>query len=106
VLDLGPGVSSREVSLGTLYDPRSWILHPRRITCYASADGLRYEDVGTLTVEGDQQKDDVTRTFAFTLPGPGARFIKFHVEGTKQLPTWHPSAGGMSWVFVDEIIAR
>ena len=27
-------------------------------------------------------------------------------EGTKQLPDWHPSAGGASWVFVDEIVAR
>jgi hypothetical protein len=57
-------------------------------------------------VEGDQRKEDVTQTFTFTPALQNVRFIKFHVEGTKTLPDWHPSAGGMSWVFIDEIVVR
>jgi hypothetical protein len=36
----------------------------------------------------------------------GVRYVRFRVEGTKRLPAWHTSAGGLSWVFVDEIVVR
>jgi hypothetical protein len=106
VVDLGATVSPTSASIGTLWDQRSWILHPRRVTCAVSADGARYEDVGTQDVEGDQRQEEVTRTFAFPLSGAGIRFVRFRVEGTHQLPAWHPSAGGTSWVFVDEVVVR
>ncbi len=105
-LDLGPTSAPHEVSLSTLYDPRSWILHPRKVICSVSTDGARFQEIGSLTVEGDQRNGEVIRTFAYSWTLPNVRFIKFHVEGTKQLPNWHASAGGGSWVFIDEIIAR
>jgi hypothetical protein len=37
--------------------------------------------------------------------GP-VRFVRFRIEGTKHLPPWHASAGGLSWVFIDEIVVR
>jgi hypothetical protein len=105
-LDLGPATATRGASLSTLYDPRSWILHPRRVTCLVSSDGTRFQEVQTLAVEGDQRTEQVTRGFEFTWAIPNVRFIKFRVEGTKRLPDWHPSAGGGSWVFVDEVVVR
>ncbi len=105
-VDLGTATAAHEVSIGTLYDPHSWILHPRRITCSVSADGVEFRDAGSQSVEGDQRKEDVTRTFTFAPPAGAIRFVRFHVEGTKQLPAWHASAGGTSWVFVDEIVVR
>ncbi|MGE5199578.1 MAG: hypothetical protein ACM3H9_08040, partial [Rhodospirillaceae bacterium] len=106
VLDLGATAPASEASVSTLWDARSWILHPRSVTCLVSADGSRYQAVQTLRVDGDQRAEDVTRTFTFTWAIPGVRFIRFHVEGTKTLPGWHASAGGASWVFVDEIVAK
>jgi hypothetical protein len=105
-LDLGAPTNTRGASLSTLYNPKSWILHPRRITCSVSADGERFQEIQTLTVDGDQRKEEVTRLFEFTWAIPQVRYIRFHVEGTKQLPAWHPSAGGGSWVFIDEIVVR
>jgi hypothetical protein len=105
-LDLGSVAAPKEISLSTLYVPHSWMLHPRSVTCYVSADGSSFEEVRKLTVEGDQRKEEVTRTFTFAPALQNVRFIKFHVEGTKTLPDWHPSAGGMSWVFIDEIVVR
>jgi hypothetical protein len=69
-------------------------------------DGSRYQEIRTIRVEGDQRAEDVTRTFTFNWALPGVRFIRLRVEGTHTLPDWHPSAGGASWVFVDEIVAR
>jgi hypothetical protein len=106
VLDLGSSAPASEASISTLWDARSWILHPRSVTCLVSTDGSRYQEIQTIRVEGDQRAEEVTRTFTFNWATPGIRFIKLHVEGTKTLPDWHPSAGGTSWVFVDEIVAR
>jgi hypothetical protein len=106
VLDLEKPVLAREISLGTLYDPKSWILHPRRVGLLVSADGASYRPIGAIQVDGDQRFESVTRTFSWNLPVDGVRFVKFRVEGTKRLPDWHPSAGGLSWVFVDEIVVR
>ena len=105
-LDLGASAPASEATLSTLWDARSWILHPRRVICYVSSDGSRFQEIQALTVDGDQRKEDVIRTFRFTWAIPGIRFIKIRVEGTKHLPDWHASAGGMSWVFVDELVVR
>ena len=106
VLDLGASAPASEASISTLWDARSWILHPRSVTCLVSMDGSRYQEIQTIRVEGDQRAEDVTRTFTFNWATAGTRFIKLHVDGTKTLPDWHASAGGTSWVFVDEIVAR
>jgi hypothetical protein len=106
VLDVGAPAPAREVSISTLWDSRSWILHPRSVTCLVSTDGARYQEIQSIRVEGDQRAEAVTRTFTFNWALPGIRFIKLHVESTKTLPDWHASAGGTSWVFVDEIVAR
>ena len=74
------------------------------MTCYLSADGSSFEEVRKPTVEGEQRKEEVTRTYTFKRAPQNVWFIKFHVEGTKTLPDWHSSAGGISWVFFDEIV--
>jgi hypothetical protein len=111
-LDLGKPVAAHEIAMSTLSDHRSWILHPDRVTCSVSPDGLSFRDVGTRALSGDHQGEDVVHTFAWTedMTDPGSlgqvRFVRFRVEGTKRLPAWHPSADGLSWVFVDEIVVR
>lgn len=106
VLDLGASAPASQVSVSTLWDARSWILHPRGVTCLVSADGSRYQEIQTIRVEGDQRAEALARTFTFTWTMPGIRFIKLRVDATHTLPDWHPSAGGTSWVFIDEIVAR
>jgi hypothetical protein len=106
-LDLGKPVAAREISLSTLSDFRSWILHPDRVACSVSSDGSSFHDVGAIAVEGDHQGEEVIRPFAWKGPFSGSvRFVRFRIEGTKRLPDWHVSAGGPSWVFVDEIVVR
>jgi len=105
-LDLGSETDAKDISISTLYDPKSWILHPASITCLVSADGKKFLEIGKLTVTGDQRNEEVTRDFHYTNRTGKIRFVKFNVAGTKVLPAWHPSAGGDSWVFVDEIVVR
>ena len=111
-VDLGKPVAAREISLSTLSDERSWILHPDRVTCSISSDGVSFRNVATVALEGSHQREEIIRAFSWTEPmtSPGSfagvRYVRFFIEGTKHLPDWHASAGGLSWVFVDEIVVR
>jgi hypothetical protein len=111
-LDLGGPVAAREIALSTLSDHRSWILHPDRLECSVSADGASYRDLGARSASGDHRDEETIRTHRWenAPAGPGIpaaiRFVRFRIQGTKRLPAWHPSAGGLSWVFVDEIVVR
>jgi hypothetical protein len=105
-VDLGAGMSFHSISLGSLWDPKSWILHPSRVTCMVSADGITWDNAGTTEVIGMQQKEDVTRNYVSTGDFKNKRFIRYYITGTKKLPSWHPSAGGLSWVFLDEVVVK
>jgi len=105
-LDLEQTISAEQVSIGTLYDPKSWIFHPKEISCSFSIDGLEFNSLDINQLHGDQSDEPVTRTHFFTLPDTPIRYIRFHIKGTHANPGWHPSAGGKSWVFVDEIVVR
>ena len=111
-IDLGRPVAAREVSLSTLSDPRSWILHPDRVDCSVSTDGLVFREIGATADRETHEGEETVRAFSWSeaAAGPGGlsgvRFVRFRVEATKSLPDWHVSAGGLSWVFVDEIVVR
>jgi hypothetical protein len=105
-LDLEELVNATTIEISTLWDQKSWILHPLSVTCFVSSDGENYTKISTQTVEGDQRIENVNRIFAFAAPQKSFRFARFDVKGTLKLFDWHPSAGGGSWVFVDEIVVR
>jgi hypothetical protein len=105
-LDLENLVEASTIQISTLWDSKSWILHPLSVTCMVSDDGVQFIKVAKKVVEGDQQQADVNQTFSFETPDMQYRYVKFDVEGTLRLFDWHPSAGGGSWVFVDEIVVR
>lgn len=106
ILDLEKQTEATEIEISTLWDPKSWILHPISITCLVSENEKDFKQIGIIEVIGNQQNDEVNRTFTFKTQNRRYRFVKFEVKGTLKLFDWHPSAGGGSWVFVDEIVVR
>ncbi len=102
-VDLEKLTTPHEVTLGTLWDGRSWIMHPQSVLFQVSADGDRFTTVHLQKVEGDQQKEPVTRKFQFAYTGQPIRFIRFKLKNAGPLPRWHASEGEPSWFFVDEI---
>jgi hypothetical protein len=106
ILDLEQVTNASTIQISTLYDPKSWILHPASIVCQVSTDGTSYTPIGKISVEDDQRQADVNRLFTFPTPNSKYRYVRFDVQGTLSLPSWHPSAGYPSWVFVDEVVIR
>jgi hypothetical protein len=106
VLDLESLVEATDIEISTLWDKNNWILHPRAVSCWVSSDGVRYTAVGRQEVADDQQKMELQKLFGFKAPKQKFRYVIFEVNGTIQLPVWHPAAGGGSWVFVDEIVVK
>jgi len=106
ILDLESIVQADSITIGSLYDPKSWIFHPKAVSCAVSEDGRDYELIGKQLVDGEQRTEPVTRSFIFQTGGKSLRFVKLTIKGSLQNPRWHPSAGGKSWVFIDEIVVR
>lgn len=104
LLDLEDEIKAPVIQISTLWDPKSWILHPLSVTCMVSADGKNFTEIEKQVVTGDQIKEEVNRLFSFETQNRSFRYVKFEVKGTLKLFDWHPSAGGGSWVFVDEIV--
>ncbi len=71
-----------------------------------SADGAAWQPVGAIEIDGDQRREETTRTFEWKAPQTDLRFVRFRIEAMKTNPGWHTSAGGQSWTFIDEIVVR
>ncbi|MEN8224442.1 MAG: DUF4838 domain-containing protein [Bacteroidota bacterium] len=102
-VDLKKEMKPKKIEIGTLWDGKSWILHPVSVSCLVSTDGAAYRSLGTQQVKGDQQFEKVTRRFTFHPDTDHIRYIKFEIGGAGPLPGWHASEGEPSWLFVDEI---
>ncbi len=105
-LDLGSVQNPDTIQVSSLYDPKSWIFHPASVNCQISSDGNNYLSIGTSSPGFDQKKEEVTRVYQFKPAKRPLRYVKFKISGTMKNPKWHPSAGGASWVFLDELIVR
>ncbi|HRY31718.1 MAG TPA: DUF4838 domain-containing protein [Bacteroidales bacterium] len=105
-VDLGKADTIKEITVSTLQDPKSWILHPLFMNCYLSEDGEHFTKAGTRTVSSDPEQETIIKEFNFSLKPVKARYIRLFVTATKSLPSWHPYKGNKSWVFIDEITIR
>jgi len=105
-VDLQESGRADSVAIGSLYDPKSWIFHPLSVEALVSADGEDFISLGTKSLDARQQHEPVTRTWSFAAGEQPFRYLRFNIRGTIKNPNWHPSAGGASWVFIDEVLVN
>ena len=106
ILDLEQPCTAEQISIGSLWNAKSWILHPVDVSCSVSLDGKKFIPLGSITREGDQKAEQTIKTHSYWITGITYRYVRFRITGTHQLPDWHPSAGQPSWFFVDEIVVK
>ncbi|MEI8281913.1 MAG: DUF4838 domain-containing protein [Armatimonadota bacterium] len=110
-IDFGSPKTMTTVSLNSFSEGGSWILHPDKVECFVSADGKGYLPWGSESIDVLHKNEPRNHHFSFDNPyGPydhrSFRYVMFRVKGNKKLPAWHPSAGGASWFFLDEVVIR
>lgn len=101
-LDLEEVVVAKKVVISSLFRQNSWIFHPKSLTCMISVDGAIFHEIGTETNDPEIRMHPVAREHVFH-PDQAFRYVRFDVKGTIQNPSWHNSASGKSWVFIDEV---
>ncbi|MBR1768923.1 MAG: DUF4838 domain-containing protein [Bacteroidales bacterium] len=104
-VDLQGLYSDRKATISSLNLPNAWILHPIKISCFVSADGKNYKKIGEEDCKGNNKNNPAIQEYTFKIKDK-FRYIRFDVEGTKTLPSWHASYTKKSWVFLDEITVK
>ncbi len=110
-IDFGSPKTMTAVSLNSFSESGSWILHPDKVECFVSIDGKGYLPWGSELLDVLHKNEQRNHHFSFDNPyGPydhrSFRYVMFRVKGSKKLPAWHPSGGGPSWFFLDEVVVR
>ncbi|MBQ9253523.1 MAG: DUF4838 domain-containing protein [Bacteroidales bacterium] len=104
-IDLQQVVKNKTIYISSLNVPKSWILHPNKVTCLVSANGKTYKEIGTQDGDGNNRNNPTIKEYSFKCK-ESFRYVRIQVEGTHTLPSWHPSYTKKSWVFMDEIIVK
>ncbi len=104
-LELPETKSIKRIEAGFLQDIGSWIMLPKQVDFFVSNDGISYQKVGLMSHETKaSDKEKKVENIGVDVNGKRAKFIKIVAENIGVCPDWHPGAGGLPWVFCDEII--
>jgi hypothetical protein len=98
--------SISEVSVNFLQDTERWIFFPKSVTIYVSPDGQRFEIIHTkdLRLRTSHTPAIITTVKAvYNTSDNPVMGVRVHAENIRQCPSWHPGAGGKTWIFADEI---
>jgi predicted alpha-1,2-mannosidase len=107
VLDLGRPTPVARAAAGFLQDTRSWIVLPTELIVETSTDGATFHEAGRLRHDVPVDTDGViTRDLALDLDGSPLHALRFRAINAGTLPSWHPGAGGASFIFIDELLVE
>jgi hypothetical protein len=105
-VDMGKLASVSSFYGNFLQDTRSWILMPKNVVFEVSEDGVNFKEV--LRAENSIADTVLTNTIqrlGGKLSAPvTTRYVRVKSDYYGKLPSWHPGAGGESFIFIDEIV--
>jgi type 1 glutamine amidotransferase/HEAT repeat protein len=104
VIDLGNMTEIKSIRAGFLEVNGSWIFLPREVTFSIAGEDRVFETVATFTLPvPEERQPNATRSVSTELSGKTARYVRVVAKNIGTLPAWHPGAGGLAWLFADEI---
>jgi hexosaminidase len=108
VVDLGSTTAVKYLQLNCMQQTQSWILFPKQVEYYISADGQQWKLLKAIA--HNVPADDFTpqvHAFAWKTGAPvKTRYIRVKAINYGTLPSWHNGSGGKAWIFADELIIR
>lgn len=107
VVDMGSPQAIDSICTRWMFDIRDWVLRPTQVTFEVSADGTNYTQVlkQNFTNPADNYDKGVIPV-AIGRHMDNVRFIRIRAVNPKVNPEWHSSAGGASWIFIDEVVVK
>jgi hypothetical protein len=105
--DLGAIDTLKNVSIGLLDAPGSWIFLPERIELLCSSDGSTFQSIRQQPIIPNLSSDPSVHRIhevRFGQLNQQARYVRIRSSGNYICPTGHPGAGQPSWLFADEVL--
>jgi len=105
IVDLGDSQQVKNIVVGTLKDPNSYIFSAKGIVVTTSNDGKSFQAFAEKKFETPAPSLN-GEVINIVLDGEevNARYIKINIESLKRNPDWHADPGAKCWLFLDEII--
>jgi hexosaminidase len=105
-IDLQQTTSLRSIAVNFIQQSGSWVLPPRSVTFYVSADGEHWSPLDTKTPKIDAgDARPLVQRIEFASAAPiSARYVRVKAENYGPLPADSPGAGHKAWLFSDEIM--
>lgn len=94
-LDLAAATDFKQLEMGMLNEPNSWIYRPQTVHIEISSDGKQFKTY---------QQQQITADKLTILKQASARFIRVTLINLPLIPEGDPGAGYIPWTFVDELI--
>jgi hypothetical protein len=100
-------VAVRSVTFGSIVEAGSYIMPPKKLEVWGSADGKTFELLGTTIPTQPQQTEPGKLTaFQVNFPEKMVKVLRLKVQPVNPLPAWHPGKGDKGWFFVDEVFVN
>jgi predicted alpha-1,2-mannosidase len=105
-VDLGTIKPIDYLAIGFLQDIKSWIFYPPQVEFLVSEDGQDFRSIGIINnTFSDEEYGSFHQDFA-TQVNVSARYVKVKANNYGVCPDWHLGAGGVTWLFTDELIIK
>jgi predicted alpha-1,2-mannosidase len=105
-VDLGTIKPIDYLAIGFLQDIKSWIFYPPQVEFLVSEDGQDFRSIGIINnTFSDEEYGSFHQDFA-TQVNVSARYVKVKANNYGVCPDWHLGAGGVTWLFADELIIK
>ena len=104
VLDMGREKTFTTVSTDFLHQLGAWVLLPKCVTYYYSADNKNYKLLGSHVFPED--RDNRVKFVKGMVTAPqsvSARYLRVVVKTIGLCPSWHYGVGYPAWFFLDEV---
>ena len=105
-IDLGSVKPINYLAIGFLQDIKSWIFYPPQVEFLVSNDGQNFKSVALISnTFSDQEYGSFHQDFSAKVTQQ-ARYVKVKAKNYGICPDWHLGAGGVTWLFADEVIIK
>jgi hypothetical protein len=106
-IDLGIARNVKSISTEFLQDINSWVFMPLRVEFLLSEDGVNFRQIADVKNKIYGHKEGaLIEPFETRFNVQRVQYVRVKAISLKTCPNWHKGAGGLAWIFADEIVVE